>query len=37
MPLVNKLGYEYRDDDDAQTRELRTLAITQCAEAGQAE
>ncbi|KAK7693088.1 hypothetical protein QCA50_002653 [Cerrena zonata] len=37
MPLVKKLGYNYEDNEDLQTRELRTLAITQAAEAGQPE
>ena len=26
-PLVDKLGYEYAEEDSADTRELRTLAI----------
>lgn len=37
MPLVKKLRYTYGDNEDLQTRELRTLAITQAAEAGQPE
>lgn len=32
-PLVDKLGYEYSDEDSADTRELRTLAIEAAATA----
>ncbi|KAA1467279.1 leucyl aminopeptidase [Dentipellis sp. KUC8613] len=32
-PLVKKLGYEYPESDDADTRQLRTRAIEQAAQA----
>ncbi|KAG9104921.1 Aminopeptidase 2 mitochondrial [Ceratobasidium sp. 370] len=32
-PLVKKLGYEFADNDAPDVRQLRTLAITQCATA----
>lgn len=32
-PLVEKLGYVYSDEDSADTRELRTLAIEAAASA----
>ncbi|KAF8311311.1 leucyl aminopeptidase [Clavulina sp. PMI_390] len=35
FPIVKKLGYEYKRDDSADVRELRTLAITSCAQAGE--
>ena len=32
-PLVDKLGYEYAEEDSADTRELRTLVIEAAATA----
>ncbi|PCH39551.1 hypothetical protein WOLCODRAFT_29621 [Wolfiporia cocos MD-104 SS10] len=34
-PIVERLGYTYSEDDSTDTRELRTLAITQVANARQ--
>ena len=34
LPLVERLGYDYSEDDSADTSLLRTLAITQAALAG---
>lgn len=34
-PLVNRLGFEYKASDDVDTRQLRTLAITQSAMSGE--
>lgn len=34
-PIVRRLGYEYTDDEPSATRELRTLAISAAATAGE--
>lgn len=34
VPTVNKLGYEYSNDDSMNTSFLRTLAIEQAAAGG---
>ncbi|KAG9226085.1 hypothetical protein CCMSSC00406_0004996 [Pleurotus cornucopiae] len=35
VPLVDKLGFEYADDESADIRQLRTLAISGAAQAGE--
>lgn len=36
-PIIKRLGYEYSSDDSPSVTELRTRAITQAAQAGDAE
>lgn len=33
-PLVTKLGYEYKDDESANIKQLRTLAISEAVASG---
>lgn len=36
VPIVKRLGYEFPEDEDVDLRQLRTTAIRQAAQAGDA-